>query len=341
MRPQTTRRTSTIWALPLAAALAGCAGEEPPKAPVLTADPPLASADEGAIETELERGIAYVKNEKFAEAKDHFKKAIAIKPTPTAWTYLGVTEEKTGDRAAAEAAYKKALALDAGFAEAAQNLSALYLDDPPRPDEAIALLEPAVAKTKDNVRLLQNLGFAYGLKGDVDAAGKAYAAALAKGEDAQIRFAWGALLHEKKQPEKAAEQLKKAVDAVKDDAALLVSVGRLLGATKAFGDCVKAFDKAIAIKGTDPEWFVRRGTCKHELEDEGAAQKDYEAAIKVDPKFPAAHYYLGLSFLSQNKRLFAGRELEKAAVLGKGTPLGKIAKDKLDDLNKKANKRKK
>lgn len=311
------------------------------KAPVLTADPPLESAaDDGAIQTELERGIAYVKNEKFAEAKEHFKKAITIKPTPTGWTYLGVTEEKTGDRAAAEAAYKNALKLDAGFVEAAQNLSALYLDDPARPDEAIALLKPAIEKTKDNARLLQNLGFAYGLKGDLDGAGKAYEAALAKGEDAQIRFAWGALLHEKKQPEKAAEQLKKAVDSAKDDAALLVSVGRLLGATKAFGDCVKAFDKAIAVKGTDPEWFVRRGTCKHELKDEDAAQKDYEAAIKVDPKFAAAHYYLGLSFLSQNKRLFAGRELEKAATHGKGTPLGKIAQEKLDDLNKKNNKKK-
>ncbi|MFT3763990.1 MAG: tetratricopeptide repeat protein [Minicystis sp.] len=328
-------------ALALAAVttLVACAGEEPPKAPVLTADPPVESAaDDGAVQTELERGIAYVKNEKFAEAKDHFKKAISIKPTPTAWTYLGVTAEKTGDRAGAEDAYKNALKLDSGFAEAAENLSALYLDDPPRPDEAIAILKPAIDKTKDNARLLQNLGFAYGLKGDLEAASKAYDAALAKGEDARTRFAYGALLHEKKQPEKAAEQLRKAVDAAKDDAALIASAGRLLGATKAFGDCVKAFDKAIGLKGSEPEFFVRRGTCKHELKDEDGAQKDYEAAIKSDPKFAAGHYYLGLSFLSQKKRLFATRELEKAAELGKDSPIGKAAKDKLDDLNTKKKK---
>jgi len=336
MRRQTTRLGSYGWVLSAALALSGCAGEEPPKAPVLTADPPLESdAGDGAAQTEIERGIAFVKNEKFAEAKDHFKKANAIKPTPTGWTYLGVTEEKTGDRAGAEGAYKNALELDPGFAEAAQNLGALYLDDPARPDDAIAVLQPAIAKTKDNARLLQNLGYAYGLKGDVEAASKAYEAALAKGEDAQIRFAYGALLHDKKQPEKAAEQLRKAIDGAKDDTALLVSVGRLLGATKAFGDCVKAFDKAIALKSTDPEWFVRRGTCKHELKDEDAAQKDYEAAIKADPKFAAAHYYLGLSFLSQKKRLFGGRELEKAAALGKGGPIGKAAQGRLDALNKK------
>jgi Flp pilus assembly protein TadD len=327
--------------LAAATALAGCAQEPPPKEPQLTADPPLTSAaDDGAVQTELERGIAYVKNEKFAEAKDHFKKAIGIKPTPTAWTYLGVTEERTGDRAAAEEAYKSALKLDPGFAEAAQNLSALYLDEPARPDEAIAVLKPALEKTKDTARLLQNLGYAYGLKGDVEAASKAYEAALAKGDDPQIRYQYGALLVEKKQLDKAAEQLKKAVDGVKDDTALLVSVGRLLGASKAFGDCVKAFDKAIAVKATEAEWFVRRGTCKHELKDEDGAQKDYEQGVKVDPKFPAAHYYLGLSFLTQKKRLFATRELEKAAELGKGSPIGKAAQEKLDELSKASIKKK-
>jgi tetratricopeptide (TPR) repeat protein len=318
-------------------ALSACT-PEPPREPALTADPPLGAgtvADDGAVQTELDRGIAYVKNEKFEEAKEHFKKALAIKPTPTAWTYLGVTAERTGDRPGAEDDYKNALKVDPGFIEAAQNLSALYLDDPARPDDAIAVLKPALGKSPDSPRLLQNLGFAYGLKGDLDAAGKAYEAAVAKGEDAQVRFAYGSLLFEKKQPEKAAEQLKKALAAAKDDAPLLVSIGRLLGGTKAFGDCVKAFDLAIKLKGTEAEWFVRRGTCKHELKDEDGAGHDFEAAVKIDPKFAAAHYYLGLSYLAQKSRLKATTELEKAAQLGGDGPIGKSARAKFDELTKK------
>lgn len=339
-------RTSALapLAFALSLALAACTPDAPPKEPVLVADPPLASqADDGAVQTELERGIAFVKNEKFAEAKEHFKKAISIKPTPTAWTYLGVTAEKTGDRAGAEDAYRNALKVDAGFSEAAQNLSALLLDEPARPDEAIAVLKAALEKNKDKeaAKLLQNLAFAHGVKGDVDAANQAYEAALAKGEDPQIRFNWGAMLVEKKQHDKAAAQLKRAVDGARDDVALLVSAARLLGSSKAFGDCVKAFDKAIGIKSTDPEWYVRRGTCKHELKDEDGAQKDYEAAIKVDPKFPAAHYYLGLSHLTQKKRQSAAIELEKAAKLGEGSPIGKAARDRLDELNKKGGGKKK
>jgi len=327
--------------------LPACGAAEPPREAPLVADPPLGAAgngaDEGAVQTELSRGIAYVKNEKFAEAKGHFEKAIAIKPTPAAWTYLGIADEKTGDRPGAEKAYKTALSLDPGAVEAAQNLAALYLDDSataggapvtPRPDEAIAVLRAAIAKAPE-ARLYQNLGYALGLKGDLEGAGKAYEAALAKGEDAQVRFAYGALLLESKQAERAAEQLKRALDGTKDDAPLLVTLGRMLGSAKAYGDCVKALDRAIKIKATDPEWLVRRGTCKHQLEDEAGAQADYAQAIQVDAKFAAAHYYLGLSYLTQKNRLKASIELEKAAKLGEGGPIGKSAHEKIEELKRK------
>jgi tetratricopeptide (TPR) repeat protein len=278
--------------------------------------------------------MAYVKAEKFAEAKEHFQKAIGVKPSPTAYTYLGIADEKTGDRPGAESAYKSALAVDPGFVEAAQNLSALYLDDPPRPDEAIALLKAALAKSPDG-RLYQNLGYALGLKGDIDGAGKAYAAGLAQGEDPQIRFAWGSLLLDHKEPEKAAEQLKKALEAAKDDGPFLATLGRLLGSSKAYGDCVRALDRAIKVKGTEPEWFVRRGTCKHQLNDEAGAQADYEAAIKIDAKFAPAHYYLGLSYATQKNNLKAAIHLEQAVQLGGNGPIGKAAKERLTELRKK------
>lgn len=334
-----------VWALLLvlpALAFSACASELPPE-PALTADPPRGAgsvAADGAAQTEIDRGVAFVKNEKYAEAKEHFYNAIAVKPSAEAWTYVGVTAEKTGNRGAAEDAYKSALKLDPSFVEAAQNLSALYLDDPARPDDAIALLKVALEKSPGTPRLLQNLGFAYGLKGDVEGAGRAYEASVAKGEDAHVRFAYGTLLFEKKQPEKAAEQLKKALAAAQDDAPLLVSVGRLLGGTKAFGDCVTAFDRALKIKATDAEWFVRRGTCKHELKDEEGAEQDFKAAVKVDPTFAAARYYLGLSLLAQKKRLAAITELEKAGQLGGDGPIGKSARAKFDELTKQTKKKK-
>lgn len=329
-----------------ALALASCGGgEPPPRDATLTADPPLApsgapQADDGAATTEVQRGIAFIKLEKYVDAKAHLEIAMSTRPTAEGAFYLGVAREKTGDRKGAEDAYKRAFALDGRMVEAAGNLAALYLEpaapgDKPRADEAIALLKDATSRAPDDVRLLQNLAYAYGQKGDVESSSKAYEAALAKGESAELRFAYGSMLFEQKQPEKAAPELKKALDGTREDAPTLVTLGRMLGASKAYAECVRAFDRAIKLKATDPEWFVRRGTCRHELKDEAGARADYEQAVKVDPNFAAAHYYLGLSFLADHKPQSAAVALEKAKKLGAGTPIGKSAEAKLAELPKK------
>jgi tetratricopeptide (TPR) repeat protein len=318
--------------------LSACGPAEPPHEPPLVADPPVAGsgpvADDGAVQTEMARGMAYSQAGKWAEAKEHYEKAIAIKPSAEAYANLAIAAEKTGDKAGAEKAYKQALTLDPGLSGAALNLAAFYLDDPARPDEAIAVLKTAIAKSPDP-KLYQNLGYALGVKGDLDGAGKAYEAALAKGEDARIRFDYGALLLQNKQAERAAEHLKKALDGTKDDAGMLGELGSMLGRVKAFPECVRAFDRALKIKGNEAAWFIARGLCKHQLDDEAGAQADYESAIGVDDKIAAAHYYLALSHLGQKNRLKATTELEKAIKLGAGKPIGKLAKDKFDELTRK------
>lgn len=326
-----------------ALALAACASAPPKQEEPLVADPP-AGAAEGSVGaesgTELDRGVAFLQNEKFEDAKAHLKKAIDVDPkNAKARVYYGIALEKTGDKAGAEESHKKALELQPGMPEATEELSGMYLEDPPRPDDAIAILKVAVEKNPSDARLQTNLGYAYGLKHDVEASSRAYEAALAKGSDPQIEFAYGSMLLENKQGERAAPHLKKALDATKDDVATIVTLGRMLAASKAFGDCVSAFDRAIKLKGTEPEFYVRRGTCRHELKDEGGASSDYQEAIKMNPKFAPAHYYLGLSYLLQNKRNSAESELQLAYDLGAGGPIGKDAKAKLDELGVKTKKK--
>jgi Flp pilus assembly protein TadD len=328
-----------------ALALTACGGATEPPQQALTADPPLGGpegADRGAASSAVQRGIALIKNEKYAEARQQLEQAVTADPkNAEAAYYLGLAREKTKDRDGAEASYKAALAIDPAFVEASENLAAVYLDEPPRPDEAITVLKDALAKAPDNARLMQNLGYAYGLKGDVDGATKQYEAAIAKGDSIQLRFAYGSMLFEAKQHDRAVEQLKKALDGTADDAAMLATLGRMLGHSKAFGDCVKAFDRATKLRPKDPELLVRRGTCKHELKDEPGAKADYEAAIKVDPQFAAAHYYLGLSLLSAKQLQGAATSLERAQKLGEGTPIGKLAGEKLAELKGGGGKKKK
>ena len=316
-------------------ALAACSGgTEPPKDPPLTADPPAGStsADQGAAEGDVTRGEELINHGKFEEAKAELEKALQRHPSARAHFGMGVVREKMKDTKGAEESYKEALKLDPGHAEASGNLAALYMDDK-RPAEAIAVLKAATAKAPKEVQLMRNLAYAYALSGDVANASAQYEAALKLGEDAQIRFEYGNMLFEAKQPEKAAEQLKKALPGTKDDAPTLGTLGLLLSQTKAYGECVKAYDRAIKLK-PHPEWLVRRGTCRHELKDDTGAQADYQEAIKLDPKFATAHYYLAMAYIVDKQRAKALASLEQAAKLGAGTPVGKRAKDKLNELSK-------
>jgi tetratricopeptide (TPR) repeat protein len=335
--PRPTKR-GWAWRVALlglcAAMIQGCGPPQQTKVPELDADPPPgADPTAGTASSELERGKAHIGEGRFAEAKPHIEKARELDPkNPEVLYYVGLVKAETGDAAGAEAAYRDAIKLDPKFVEAHQNLGALFLVDPPRPDEAIVVLNDALKIAPDNVRLMQNLAYAYSLKGDVAAASKQYEAALAKGDDLKLRFDYGSFLFEAKQFDKAAEQLKKVLEkAPDDDVKLLATLGLYLGQAKAFGDCVKAYDRALKIK-PEAERFVRRGRCKHELGDKAGAKADYEGAVKTDPEFAPGHYYLGLALLDEKKRQSAIAAFEKAAKLGGTSPIGKLAKEKLDAL---------
>lgn len=323
----------------LAVAALACSSTPPATQP--DPDPPLGDDPEAvapASSAEVEQAIGHVRAERFADAIPLLEKAIAANAkNAQAHYYLGVSLEGTGKKAEAEAHYKEALAADPALVEAAQNLAAIQLDEPPRPKEAIAVLEAALKKSPGHPKLLHNLGYARSLDGDVDGAVKAYEQVIAREDGPAVRFALGTLLFDARKFDAAVPHLRKAAEASGDDIATLATIARMMGHAKAFGDCVKLLDQVIAKKA-DPaaiggaEPWVRRGLCKHELADEPGATRDFEGAIKVDPKFAAAHYYLGVSLATQGKKAEARKALKQASELGKGTPIGKLADDKLKTL---------
>jgi Flp pilus assembly protein TadD len=331
------------WVVLLATTALACSSTPAPKDEPLDADPP------GPVEVgkkqakrppELDQGIELVKSGKFADAIPVLKKALDAEPkNAESAFYLGLAiEQSGGDKKEAEALYKQALAFDGNLVEASNNLAAIYLDEPPRPDQAIPVLRKALVNAPDDVSLNTNLGYALGLKGDADGAAKAYDAAIAKGDSPQLRLSYGSMLVENKRAEQAVPHLVKAAEGV-DDPASLATIARLLGPGKAFEDCVKVLDRAIAKKGDVAEFYVRRGVCKHELDKEKEASQDFEQAVKLEPNFQAAHYYLGVSLFAQGNAARGKVVLRKAYDLGKETPIGKAAKERLDGKKPGADKK--
>jgi tetratricopeptide (TPR) repeat protein len=333
--------------------LFACGGSAPPPQDPATpaASAPTSAGTSGAAATdtpsssaeakggpEVDRAIAAIKANDFRSAKAALEQALHKNPkNGMASYYMGVALENLGDKAAAEQEYKNAMANAPDVAEAAVNLGALYLDGK-RWDDAIAVTQKGLTKRGDDPALHANMAFALRGKGDKPGAAVEYERAVKViGDNAELRFAYGTLLLEMDNKPKAATELKAALASAGSNRALVASIGRSLGAAGAFAECVSALDKAIAA-GDEVELRVRRGLCRHSLKDETGAKSDFEAALKLDPKFGPAHYYLGESLLATGNAAQAVKEFEAAAAANPQSELGKRAKGQAEAARKVAKK---
>jgi tetratricopeptide (TPR) repeat protein len=305
-------------------------------APPADTAPAAAPADKGG--PEVDRAINAIKASDFRSAKAACEQALHKNPkNGMASYYLGVALENLGDKQGAEQSYKDAMTHAPDVAEAAVNLGALYLDGK-RWDDAIAVTQKGLIKRSDDPALHANMAFALRGKGDKTGASAEYERAIkVVGDNAELRFAYGTLLLEMGDKAKAATELKAALASAGANRALIASIGRSLGGAGAFAECVAALDKAIGA-GDDAELRVRRGLCRHSMKDEGGAKSDFDAAIKLDPKYGPAHYYLGESLLASGNAAQAAKEFDAAASAAPQSDLGKKAKVQADAARKTAKK---
>lgn len=336
--------------------VSGCGGSAPPPqgpAPASSATPlppsmtggtspsdtaPAAPAsDKGG--PEVDRAINAIKASDFRSAKAACEQALhKNSKNGMASYYMGVALENLGDKQGAEQAYKDAMTNAPDIAEAAVNLGALYLDGK-RWDDAISVTQKGLVKRSDDPALHANMAFALRGKGDKTGASAEYERAIkVVGDNAELRYAYGTLLLEMGNKPKAATELKAALGSAGANRALIASIGRALGSAGAFAECVAALDKAIGA-GDDAELRVRRGLCRHSMKDEGGAKSDFESAIKLDPKYGPAHYYMGESLLASGNAAQAAKEFDAAATAAPQSDLGKKAKEQADAARKAAKKK--
>lgn len=328
-----------VFATALVISAVACGGTpKPPPDTELDADPPLGDQvgiEQGAAQNDYQRAVAYIDNGKWDEAKVLLKKVLSTTPNNAdAHAYLGFVMEQLQDPAAAETAYKEALAANPGQVMAAQNLSGMFLSaKPARTDEALKVLETALKTAPNEVGLLQNLGHARAAKGDVAGSAKAFQAAIAKSDSLELRFAIANVYFDAKQFENAVPHAKKILTMAKDDPKAFASAGFMLEYGGAFAECVTAFDKALALQSKEADWLLRRGRCKDRLGNEDAAVDDFNAAIRLKADFAAAYYHLGLIQHNQQKLQSAEFSFGKAIEYGKNTKIGKLATEKLNELH--------
>lgn len=333
-------------------ALGACGGPLPPAdrpdpslAPAApTASPTTPSGTDGPVAAsssdDVTKGTAAIKAGDWTGARAAFEAAVKKNPKQAdAHYYLGLVMEKAGDKAVAEKSYRTALELQPDLQEAAENLTAIYVEGQ-KYDEAIAVARKSLAKNAKNAGMQLNLAFALSGKGDVDGASKAFEDALKLApNDAQYYLAYAQHLGAAKKTDDAIAKLKQAQRVAGDDPALLGTIGYELKTLRAVPECIAAFDKAIAVKD-NADFRTNRAQCRYVAKDKPGAMADLQAAIAKEPGFAPAHYWLGSWLHEDGKFVEAAAEYDaylKAAPKG---PMAKVAeaKSKLAKEKKKPEK---
>jgi Flp pilus assembly protein TadD len=311
---------------------------DPSKAPPASSPAPIASAtpapapDTTAGFPEIEAAIQANDAERTRKLADE---AVAKAPkNPKAHYYAGLGAEMAGDKGAAEGHYRKALALAPGFSDAAINLSAVLLEAGKAADAA-ALLKPLAAKAPDDVMLQTNLAAAHAAAGEHGPAADLYAALLKKKDPSpETRLGYARSLIALGKKDEAAATLREGVAKAGENRDLYAAFGADLAKAGAYEDAIKAMDKAIQLKA-GAELYTYRALFKRSMKNNDGARADLEAAIKENPKFAAAHFYLGEIFEATKKPADARKAYEKAAEIEPESPRGKKARERADALKKK------
>jgi tetratricopeptide (TPR) repeat protein len=327
----------TLGAWAVTAALAACGGSTPPAETGGTTPPPSATSPdttslppgpEPAPSADLVAGIKAFDAGSFADARKSFEAASQKDPKNyEAFFDLGQACEKLGDKPAAEAAYKSALAVKPELDTAAAALSSMYIDAG-KVEDALAVAKAGLAKHPGSAALHENLGVALATRGDQDPATQELEAAV-KAQPAEpmyhLTFAhWLNAWHVRG----AAPHLDAARDMVKGDYGMLVSIGFEYRMAGEFDSCIKLFDRIVAMKDGG-EARTDRALCKLGMKDEKGTLDDLQAAVAKEPSYAPAHYYLGGRFAMTKHYKEAAAEYAKYLELA---PTGSLAKPALERL---------
>jgi Flp pilus assembly protein TadD len=332
LRPDT---KSLCWgAGVLAVSLQACGGSEPPAQSPPPPPPAAAPAvepsagPEPATSPELLAGIKAFDAGHYADARASFQAAAKKNPGNYEALYnLGMSCEKLGDGAGAEAAYKAALAVKADLETASAELCALYVDQG-RVDDALSVGRAGLAAHPKSAALHENVGLALAARGDTEAATGELEQAIRLGPSEamfQLTLAhWMNVWH----AHGAAPHLDAALGLAKGDYAMTASIGHEYRMAGEFPSCVKTFEAAIAIQDGG-EVRTERALCRLGQKDEPGALEDLQAAVKTEPTYAPAHYYLAGRLAGSKHFKEAAAEYAEVLKLAPSGSLAKAASERL------------
>ena len=235
-------------------------------------------------------------------------------PSPAAqeWYDLGNAWLDKGEWKRAGEAYSRALALEPSLAGASFNL-ARALTEAGDYKGSLGILEAIAKRDPGNVRVMAARAYALYKKGDAAAALIAYREVLALDPYAPDAVYNVALLEfTSGDAETAATDLDRLVLAKPDDAQALLLLGKARDKSGETDLALAAWEKAKVLGKADAEALERMGVLYNDARRFSDAMDAFDAAVKADPKRPAAQFALA------RLRLVVAADSEKGLAALKG-----------------------
>jgi tetratricopeptide (TPR) repeat protein len=305
-------------------------------APAGVEQAPVSTSQEAV--TAFNLALAAFKAKDLATAEAKFNEAVAADPNlRQAWEALAQVQVEAGhDQQAADAA-EKAIALGSNAEAVYEARWQAYrnLKDDAKANEALKDLEKVGRRTED-AKKFHNEGVALTKSGDFAGAFGKFQEAL--NLDPTLQASQLGLATAGIKIGKYAEAAAAAQAVLKDDPSNEKAVRLNFNACLGLGDKTKLVDALILLAPYEPipsrDGLVRLAFEAYDANDMVTAKERFNKALKVDPKYGPAYYYLGVIAVGRGDTAEAKSDLEQFLQLAPSDKEAEAAREMLKYLGK-------
>jgi len=237
--------------------------------------------------------IALYNQGRFAEVAEQAAQLLRQYPDAfVLWNLSGAAAAQRGDLEQAEAAFRRAVALNGGIADAHGNLGNI-LNNRGKVDEAAACYRRAVELDPENPELYFYLGVVSQTRGAQDEAITCYLRSLeiAPG-NAEVCNNLGTAYQAQGDIDQAIAAYRQAIDAVPEHASAQNNLGTVLQTKGRLEEAAECYERALSIRSEYPEALNNLGVVRNNMGDRDAAATLFKRAIALHPGYAEAHRQL-------------------------------------------------
>jgi predicted O-linked N-acetylglucosamine transferase (SPINDLY family) len=225
--------------------------------------------DPGNDDARFGLGLALLELDRYAEAEDCFRNAVAQNPEDAALHYnLGLTLHRQGRSDEALESYRTAIRLDGRLAEAHTNLGNILLLEKGEPDEALAAYEAALACNPALTEALLNRGIA---------------------------------LQRLKRPEEALQCYQRILGPQPDNVAAMFNAGVAYQDLRQLDQAIACYSRVLKIDPKHTEAMYNLGNALHDVGQVEAAEQCYRKALTIMKDHAGSHLNLGKALENQGR----------------------------------------